>query len=774
MSNGSVSFTVGGAAATTAKTDQIVTLIITPASGYGLDELTVTNDATSESVTVTGNTFTMPASDITVTASFKVAHNLTFYVNGTIKEIRAVEDGNQIGTLPTLTAGETPDGFELVGWIAGENYFNATTAPASYIKATDVPTGDATYTAVFAQYYDASLVTGELTESEITANITNNTCAYGTEKSYEDKSDNITWTASCYTDAASRKWMQLKSSNDVYIKIEAPNNIRSVEVVISSTSNGSGGINTLSMHTAFSGTGTIYLRTTAAGTGVGSLDGSDVSSYIATINPSGNNKTLYLQVSAGARIWGLTVKHAPKAYKNYTTIVTNESIGGEVTDLRIFESISATADVTNNGTIHIFDGGVLDMGAYNLTNTTAANLVIEDGGQLITTSTGVAATVKSHILAATAKDVSNWYLISSPVKNPTLSTATNLLEGTYDFFRYNEAEGKWENQKTANGGTGFTAMTTGLGYLYRNSAAMDITYRGEVNVAASQAVTISGSGDLQGFNLIGNPYTHDIYKGAGTAIPNSKTDDYALGTGFYTLKSDGTWDTGTDNTTAIKPGQGLLVKASKAGTIVIGNTNAKAAKSNNDNIMFKVENSEYTDVAYAWFDKGVGLDKINHRNAEAPMLYINQEGVNYGIATMSDDTKSFNLNFKAMTMGKYTLSYKAKGNFSYLHVIDRLTGNDVDMLLEGEYSFIAAPGDNENRFIVVLEYLEALETLDGTFAYQNGNDIIVNGEGNLQIFDVMGRLIASQGVNGVETVNVSITGVYIFKLNEKTQKIVVR
>ena len=63
-------------------------------------------------------------------------------------------------------------------------------------------------------------------------------------------------------------------------------------------------------------------------------------------------------------------------------------------------------------------------------------------------------------------------------------------------------------------------------------------------------------------------------------------------------------------------------------------------------------------------------------------------------------------------MGKYTLSYKAKGNFSYLHVVDRLTGNDVDMLLEGEYSFIAAPGDNENRFIVVLEYLEALEALE--------------------------------------------------------------
>ena len=49
-----------------------VTLTVTPASGYELDTLTVT-DAEGNPVTVENNAFTMPASDVTVSATFKKA-----------------------------------------------------------------------------------------------------------------------------------------------------------------------------------------------------------------------------------------------------------------------------------------------------------------------------------------------------------------------------------------------------------------------------------------------------------------------------------------------------------------------------------------------------------------------------------------------------------------------------------------------------------------------------------------------------------------------------
>ena len=51
-----------------------ITLTVTPAEGYDLDALTVV-DAENNAVTVTNNKFTMPAANVNVTATFKVASN---------------------------------------------------------------------------------------------------------------------------------------------------------------------------------------------------------------------------------------------------------------------------------------------------------------------------------------------------------------------------------------------------------------------------------------------------------------------------------------------------------------------------------------------------------------------------------------------------------------------------------------------------------------------------------------------------------------------------
>ena len=100
------------------------------------------------------------------------------------------------------------------------------------------------------------------------------------------------------------------------------------------------------------------------------------------------------------------------------------------------------------------------------------------------------------------------------------------------------------------------------------------------------------------------------------------------------------------------------------------------------------------------------------------------------------------------------------------------------MLLEGEYSFIATPSDNTNRFIVRLEYMPNYSEGNAEiFAFQNGNEVLVSGSGELQIFDVTGRSVMTTTINGAESINLSTPGVYIFRLvgNEvKTQKIVVR
>ncbi len=494
-------------------------------------------------------------------------------------------------------------------------------------------------------------------------------------------------------------------------------------------------------------------------------------------------QTGYIVSSGSIQITNIEVKYRP--YENMT--------GTELTSIEDDRAISipsSTAATATNLTIPASSGLIIKTGASltvsgTLTNSgTAANLIIEDGGQLICNNS-VAATVKKTIANAGAKDAKDhWYTISSPVHTGDNAyvtigneTTVNLTADSYDMFAYDEANAQWLNQKSGSGAEGFSIMNAGQGYMYRNSGN-ELSFVGNTNADyVTYTLTRNNAGNLAGWNLIGNPYPHNIYKGAGTAIVNS--GDYVLATGFYTLSNEGAWTPCTDNTTAIAPGQGLLVKATTAGTLTMTNTAAKnSSKANQDNIQFLIGNSQYEDVAYAWFDKEIGLEKINHRNADIPMLYIPQDGQDYAIATMSDDTKVFGLNFKAGTMGQYTLSYKATGEYNYLHVIDRLTGEDVDMLMDGKYTFMASPSDNDERFIVKLEYMPDYGEGDSEiFAYQTGTEVLVSGEGELQIFDVTGRRVINRTIMGAEAIMVPSQGVYIFRLvgsEVKTQKIVVR
>lgn len=445
------------------------------------------------------------------------------------------------------------------------------------------------------------------------------------------------------------------------------------------------------------------------------------------------------------------------------TVYYAMKLNGAQTDLAITSPYAIASGSSVTGTISC---------------TNSANLVIADGGELICSSS-VNATVYKTIEAWNTDNNTGWYLLASPITSATISgespTVSNLITGDYDLFRYNESKSanQWENYKNDAYALTFTSFENGRGYLYRNAATQNVTFTGSTNTSVTYNLSYANEIDaLKGFNIIGNPLTHDITWGDIT-----KTNVNTVG--YYTLGTDGNWtvhnSSGDLSTNKIAPMQGFLVQANGASPSVTFGAAGKnsESKANNDYIKFVVGNSQYNDVTYALFDKGDGINKIDHRNAEIPMLYIPQDGKNYAIATIGDDTQMFDLSFEAKTMGTYTISMNAKGNFSYIHLIDRLTGDDTNLLIE-DYSFIGSPQDNAERFIVKLGYDNDSSTGSETFAYQSGNEIIVNGEGTLEVYDVTGRKVMNTTINGVQTVTGLNNGFYIFRLNEKTQKIVVR
>lgn len=750
-----------------------VTLTATPNDGYKFTSWSVYGTGSELSSTTTNpTTFTMGTANSTVTANFTAVWTVTLNSNGAQQKELVVKTQSISLTKPF----NTPSGYKYVGWTLDPE------SPSTLVATTYTPTDNVTLYAVFRQieYGDYEKVEENLADWNGNYLIVNEDVSWAFDGSLAKASidadnnyisvsisskkitSNTTTDASAFTITSVTGGYSIKSASGVYIGRTGSSN--GME-----ESNTDDYINLVSYDkkpliqgTTSTGTGTYYLRYN-----------------------SGNKRFRYYDSSAQSDIQLYKQK---ETYSGYYTTISNPTIPGSVvisapTTISSDQTFGSNLNITQ--TITISNNAIVKVNG-TITNASASNLVIEEGSQLIN-SKSVAATMKKGIDAASKADkVYGWYAISSPVHtgNNTYespSDVANLIltpANTYDLFYYNEPDHTWMNYKVA----AFN-LNKGQGYIYRNSTGDDLTFVGNTNVGnATYTLKYNTSGDqatLKGFNLIGNPYPHSIYKGTGTAIESSD-----LTSGFYTLSNSGSWTPGTDNTTEIKPEQGILVEAISTAndkTLTITDKtdkSAPAAKSNNDNIIFIVSNSQYEDVAYAWFDKGYGLSKIDHRNAEVPMLFIPQDGHNYAIAMMNDETQSFNLNFKAMTTGKYTLSYKANGNYSYLHVIDRLTGTDVDMLLDGEYSFIGSPKDSDNRFIVKLSYDGGTAIAENEiFAFQNGNDIYVTGNGELQIFDVTGRSVMTTTISGAESINLSAQGVYIFRLigsEIKTQKIVVR
>jgi hypothetical protein len=101
------------------------------------------------------------------------------------------------------------------------------------------------------------------------------------------------------------------------------------------------------------------------------------------------------------------------------------------------------------------------------------------------------------------------------------------------------------------------------------------------------------------------------------------------------------------------------------------------------------------------FDKGVGLDKMNHENENIPLLYIPMEDADYAIAMMDMNVNEIPVNFETNVMGEYTISLRQEDcEFEELYLLDKETNTTVNILAE-DYTFIATSNDSPERFILM-------------------------------------------------------------------------
>ena len=347
-------------------------------------------------------------------------------------------------------------------------------------------------------------------------------------------------------------------------------------------------------------------------------------------------------------------------------------------------------------------------------------------------------------------------------------------------YRYDEPTHYWDNIEDLDDLEGpqgnWETLDAGRGYLYANSGDVTLQFNGVANHTSASYTLTRGTedGKLEGFHLVGNPFTHDIY------MNNAFSSTDTLADGYYVLSSEGAWGAKLGSDEAIKPCQGVLINAEE-GTLTInknvGNVVTRS-RANNKFVTISIANNKYEDVAYVSFDAKNPLEKVSHHNKNIPMVYIPTEEAIYAIATMEDDVKEIPVAFEAKTMGQYTISVKAKNcEFESMNLVDRKTGEETNLLLE-DYTFLATTTDNSERFIIRLN--DNISDNED-FIFINNGEIIINkieGKGVLQIFDVMGRYISHSEVSGSANISTEAftNGVYIIRMTDdngvKTQKVV--
>ena len=420
----------------------------------------------------------------------------------------------------------------------------------------------------------------------------------------------------------------------------------------------------------------------------------------------------------------------------------------------VFINAKATIGSTESFTTNTF--GICEDG----------EITIEEGGQLIHNGSEDVVTVKKsiapYVIGEDGYLASGWYTISSPFGDLQLSSS-NFIKNNYELFRYNESIYEWENHKNPEHVNDFTTLEAGRGYIYANAAPTDISITERLNTERKTYKMTASSDILKGFNLVGNPFMHNIYKGSGCAIDNGN-----LAEGFYTLSNEGAWH--AKHNDPIKPMESILVKTTTAGTLYINKkTNSSAARAlNNGLVTINVSNEKHNDVAYVTFNGGIGLDKINHRNSSIPMVYVPVDNVNYAIAVMDKEVTEIPVSFEAMSMGEYTISVSSTAcNYDEITLIDKQTGEETNMLA-GDYKFLATTNDNPERFLIKVSINENTEAE----FFTDGSSIIINnieGSGVVQIFDVMGRLVIKQNTNDSNcqiSSSEMANGVYVVSLTD--------
>ena len=707
------------------------------------------NPVTVDNPTAITAYFTMPASNVTVTATLVVPNTPCVYaysINGVVGEPTTASVGEQIQLMSSsgniAFNGQT---FTFRGWTTDANDVTNLLLPGTSFTLRQ----DVTFYAVYQQQ-----VPGLVAEKHY-AKVTRELSDWSGDYLIVYETGNVAFNGALETLDAANNTVAVTISNGI---INATETMNAAKFTIAAIDGG---------YSIKSASG-MYIGRDASSNG---LNAHATTVYVNTISYTPSD-VIEIQGAGGAYLKYNTSSGNTRFryYMSGQKDIQLYKYVGSVSNLytRIFMNETASS-VTIEGPSIIPDGSVLE--ATTITNTLGADrLLVDEGGQLVTSNNVNASLRKSITPYQQQQGKDNYYLIASPVNNLNPATA-GMTSANFDLYAFDqEAQGEeWQNYKADN-----FNLAAGQGYLYANDYGGFINMGGIMAATAADVTITEVSGKpFAGWNLIGNPY------------PCNVTIDkpfYRLAEGGAVLATEA-----TDNTVAIAPMEGVFVCADGTETVSFTKAPTTSTTGGRNLLSMRVSRNRSskddrvdTDNAIVRFGEGDMLRKLV-LNPDLSQLYVAQDGTDYAIVNAEAEGE-LPVSFRAATNGSYTFSVAAEEvEMNYLHLIDHKTGADVDLLQTPYYTFTAQTTDYESRFRLVFATDSSTSSETGNFAYYNGSQWVVSSEADatLQVIDVMGRVLSSQSINGDAEVSIDrAAGVYLLRLingsDVKVQKIIIQ
>lgn len=407
---------------------------------------------------------------------------------------------------------------------------------------------------------------------------------------------------------------------------------------------------------------------------------------------------------------------------------------------------------------------------------------------------------------------------------PTIAAANY---GEIDYYCYFEPQYHWINLKR-NGNSHYhedgtheqihykatpsaeedvneTTLIPGKGYLLATKQETLLQCKGELN-NTDVSIAVTTEGDYRtGYNLIGNPYQSyydfNVFASDNGSLwgGTSKASYILLSGDSYTPYAYNASNNELEAPRWLHPHQGFMIVASNSGTatfynskrITEGYSEFRDERPNYAlvNLIATDEDGkrDFTTVELGRPDRGGAL-KAYDLHLGKGCIYTHYEDEDYSIAFTQPGLAEVGIRFEADEEATFTMTWGTQnGDLDYLHLKDNITGTDIDCLTTEEYRFTATPDDYKSRFRLMFGYTdieepEVPEPVEGptSFAFQMGSQLVVNGEGYLEMIDMLGRIVRTETLHGSQSM-VSMphgtTGVYVLRLTSKgvtrVQKIVV-